>query len=320
MTSICTACRIVTLLVAGAAVAWRGPTLEAQSGKFKSGVDMVPLTVAVTDSAGRHITGLTGNDFTVFEDGVEQELSFFASEEVPIDIAMLLDTSASMQADLALIRIAAGSLVKSLRPFDRGAVVELSDFTRITQPFTSDQARLNLSLRRLRTSGSTALYDGLYVVLKRFEREPTSEGSVRRRVIVVVSDGLDNQSHIAIDDVLDLARRSGVSVYVIMLPGERRYLAVGDVKGMVSRAEYAMRAVARDSGARSFFPKAAIELANICNTIAGELANQYELGYVPTRSGDDGAFRRVSVRVPPHTNAVARTRSGYYPQRTAAER
>ena len=112
----------------------------AQSQTFRSGVDMVALTVTVTDPNGKYMTGLTDKDFTIFEDGVEQPLTFFASDAVPLDVALLVDTSSSMQADLPLVQAAASGLVRRLRDCDRGAVVEIKGAASIPRPLTSDRA------------------------------------------------------------------------------------------------------------------------------------------------------------------------------------
>ena len=307
--------RILAVLAAFVALALRGPArVEAQSATFRSGVDMVPLTVTVTDATGKYVTGLTGNDFTVFEDGVEQSLSFFASQDVPVDVALVLDTSGSMRPDLPLVQSAASGLVRTLRASDRGAIVEVREAARIPQPFTSDRALIERSLRALSTAGSTALYDGIYVVLKEFERERAASLQIRRQVVVLLSDGIDTRSHLAFEDVIALARRVGVNIYAIALRGN---MAPRDQRDtVVLRAEYTMGAVARESGGRSFFPTTARDLPAIYQAIAQELASQYELGYMPARPGGDGAFRRVMVRVPPRTSALARTRSGYYAPRT----
>jgi len=292
--------------------------VEAQGPTFKSGVAMVPLTVTVTDATGKYVTGLTGNDFTVFEDGVEQPLSFFASDDMPLDVALALDTSGSMRTDLPLVQSAAIGLVRSLRACDRGAVVEVKDTAVIPQPFTSDRTLIERTIRSLSTSGSTALYDGLYVVLKEFERERRAAAQVRRQALVLLSDGLDNTSHLTFDDVIDLARRADVSIYVIALKGDAALTPRTQLDGPSLRAEYTMRAVARESGGRIFFPRSARELPAIYDGIARELASQYELGFIPGKPGGDGAFRRVLVRLPAQANALARTRSGYYASRTGA--
>ena len=308
---------LAAVVVACGALAAHGPApLNAQGPTFKGGVAMVPLTVTVTDTTGRHVTGLTSNDFKVFEDGVEQPLSFFACDEVPVDVALVVDASGSMRADWPLVQAAAIGLVGTLRASDRGAVIAVRDNAAIPQPFTSDRALIERAIRGLSMSGSTALYDGLYIALKEFERERRAALQVKRQALVLLSDGLDNRSRLAFDDVLDLARRVDVSIYVVALRGDTVLVPRAMRDRSMLQAEYTMGAVARESGGRTFFPKSARELPAIYTTIAEELASQYELGYMPARPGGDGSFRRVAVKVPPQTNGQARTRTGYYASRT----
>ena len=297
-------------------IAVAAPT--AQQTLFKSGVDMVPLTVTVTDGAGKFVRGLTERDFTILEDGVAQPLSFFASTDVPVDVALVIDTSASMRDDVPLVSSAATGLVRALGPDDRGAVVEVNERAGIAQTFTADRPKLEHAIQHLSMAGSTALYDGLYVVLREFERERQRTPTARRQALVLLSDGLDNKSHLSFDDVIDVARRSDVSVYVIALRGEAVKVPRSQLTGSALNAEYAMNTVARDSGGRVFNPKDATELPTIYASIAQELASQYNLGYVPVRPGGDGAFRRVAVRVSEGQNARARTRAGYYAARSTA--
>ena len=299
-----------------AAVALATP--DAQQPVFKSGIDMVPLTVTVTDGSGKFVRGLTGDDFTIYEDGVAQPLSFFASENVPVDVALVIDTSASMRGDLPLVKAAATGLVRALGPTDRGAVVEVSDRASIAQAFTGDRAQLEQALQTVTATGSTALYDGLYVVLREFGRERKSMPQVRRQVLVLLSDGLDNKSRLSFDDVQDAARREAVSVYVIAMRGDAAKVARSAQAAPVLNAEYAMHTVARESGGRLFTPKLVAELPAIYGAIARELESQYELGYTPARSGGDGAYRRVTVQVSERAKARARTRAGYYAARAAA--
>ena len=179
---------------------------------------------------------------------------------------------------------------------------------------TASNARglIERAIRSLSASGETALYDGLYVVLKEFERERRVSTEVRRQALVLLSDGLDNRSRLAFDDVLDYARRVAVNIYVIALRGALAQVPRNEQDAAVLRADYALNTVTRESGGRLFFPKMARDLSGIYTAIAQELFSQYELGYMPVRSVSDGGFRRVAVRVRPETNALARTRSGYY--------
>jgi Ca-activated chloride channel family protein len=292
-----------------ALVAGTTTQLDAQRAAFRTGVEMVPLTVTVTDASGNYVTNLADRDFVVLEDGIQQPVSFFASEQVPVDLAIVLDVSASMRPHLPLVRKAAGGLVRSLRAADRAMVVAVKNAIGVPQPMTTDQRQIEDAIGALTASGETALYDGLYVALKELERERLGTTQIRKQAIVLLSDGLDTTSRLGFEDVLDLARRSGVNVYVIAMPSSSTPVPRNEQDGRVLQSEYALRSLAREAGGRSFFPKRVQELPAIYGDIAHELANQYELAYLPLTARADRGFRRISVRV---ENAVTRTRSGYY--------
>jgi Ca-activated chloride channel family protein len=222
-----------------------------------------------------------------------------------------------MGTDLPLLRHAAKGLVRALREGDRAAVVAVNTSVTFPRRFTADHESVEAAIDALATSGLTAIYDALYIALKEFARERRQRSEVRRQVLVLLSDGLDNASHVSADDVEDQARRAGVSIYVIALKGTSLSGAPRDLEAR--RAGYAMRAIALDSGGWIFYPTNAAELPDIYGAIARELASQYELGYVPTKPGGDGAFRRITVRVLPPRSAVARTRSGYYAARSSGQ-
>jgi Ca-activated chloride channel homolog len=286
-------------------------TLDAQGVVYKSGVEMVPLTVTVTDAAGRYPKGLTGHDFAVFEDGVQQPLSFFAGDQVPLDVALIVDTSRSVGRNLPLIRQAASGLIRQLRPDDRGVVVEVKGSITTRQSLTSDQTRLEAAINALKASGATALYDALYVVLSDFDRQRRSHPDVRRQALVVLSDGVDTRSHIAFEDVMEASYRAGVTIYAITMKDPTAGIPRSEQDRSSLQAAYTMRALAEDAGGRVFFPTVASELPAIYQAIADELGNQYELGYAPAQTNLSRAFRHVAVRILPPAIAVARTRRGY---------
>jgi Ca-activated chloride channel family protein len=299
-----------------AALALSGaPGVNAQSPVFKSGIDIVPLTVTVTDRAGKYVTGLTSSNFRVFEDGVLQPLSFFANDNVPVDLVLVIDISSSMQEDLPLLHSAASGLVRQLRSHDRVGVIQVNEIAAINQPLTTDYASVLAAIRKMSVSGSTALYDGLYAVLKELAHQREGLNAVRRQAVVLLSDGLDNKSLLSFDDVVDVARAGAVSIYPIALRGDASLVSRSALSQRDLDVEYTMSTVARESGGRAFFPKAARELPLICKAIAQEVSNQYELAYMPTRPTGDGSFRRVAVRIEPATSASVRTRTGYYPSR-----
>jgi Ca-activated chloride channel homolog len=286
----------------------------AQQATFTSGIDLVALSVTVTDARERYVAGLQPDDFVVLEDGVQQPVSFFAASSVPLDLMLLVDGSASMRDKVAQVREAASGLARSLRAGDRGAVIEFREGVRVTQPMTADLTALVAALERVMPSGGTALYNALYVALKEFATIRGGGAQLRRQAVVVLSDGDDTSSLIDFDEVLDLARRSGVTLYTISVTSPAalaRELVLGGRRGQ-STGDHAMRSLARDTGGRAFFPTEAAQLKGIYRSIAEELGHQYALGYVPSSDARDGAWRTVAVRVTDRPGVRPRTRTGYF--------
>ena len=307
--------RVVLVVGVVLAVVPFGPdSLLAQSRRFKSGVELVPLTVTVTDRAGRYVPDLTAADFAIFEEGRRQAISHFASGDAPIDMEVLLDTSASMRDNLRLAQQAARGLVQRLRAGDRGAVAGIGSTVSLHQPMTSDLARVDEALRSTHTAGNTALYDALYIVLRQYQQQCQDSTEVRRQVIVLLSDGIDTSSHVTFEDVLDRVRRVEATIYVVSLGDDPVLLknVLGDPRTFESA--HALNTLARESGGRLFTPRTARELPAIYDGIAAELSHQYVIGYVPGQ-GADGTFRHISVGVLQPRVGVAQTRAGYYADR-----
>lgn len=279
---------------------------------FRTGVDLVALSVVVTDPQQRFVSGLSADDFAVYEDGVQQDVSFFAAAAVPLDLALLVDTSASMQDKMQTMQEAALGFLATLRPGDRTAVVDIKDNVRIIYPLGADFEAAKEAVRSTVARGGTALYNGLYLAIKEMVKQRKANSDVRRQALAVLSDGEDTASLVGYEDVMELAKQSGITIYTITLKSPfavkqasltgRRYF---------SQSEFSMKALAQETGARSFFPVDIRELAGVYGTIADELAHQYAIGYAPKNPRRDGAFRRVLVRVADRPDARARTRSGY---------
>jgi Ca-activated chloride channel homolog len=301
-------------LVAGVALALAIGALTSTRGlaQFRSGIQMVPLTVTATDRAGRNVPGLTAAQFTIFEDGQRQTIAYFDAVESPVDVAFLLDTSSSMIRDLRFAQEAACGLARRLKPGDRGAVAAVSENMSEPQPMTADLNRVEQAIRSIRASGATALYEAVYILLREFERQNRTASEPRRNAIVLLSDGLDNASRIQFDVVLDAVRRTHVMVYVILIDRDLRFALGSAESAYAVQAEFAMRSLARESGGRLFTPQSGGELPGIYSAIARELETQYLLGYSPVRQDPDGSFRRISVQVRHQEPILARTRAGYY--------
>jgi len=288
---------------------------------FRSGVDVVALNVVVTDAGARFVAGLQPADFAVYEDGVQQDVSFFAATAVPLDLAILLDTSASMTDKMQQVQQAAAGFAATLRDDDRAMIVDIKDATRILQPLTGDIAAAKVAIASTKAQGGTALYNGVYTTLKELTKQRRSTDEVRRQAIVVLSDGDDTASLITFDDVLAQAKEAGIAIYTITLRTSGEQDLVGGSRHHFSESEYSMKALAQETGARAFFPSAITELAGVYSSIAAELASEYALGYTSKNPRRDGAFRKVTVRVADHPGVSLRTRSGYVaprPERKAA--
>jgi Ca-activated chloride channel homolog len=274
---------------------------------FRSAIDVVSMSVTVTDQANRYITDLTDKDFEVYEDGVKQDLTLFNRTNLPVALCLLIDTSSSMEDRMSTAQDAAIGFVRKLRPTDLGEILGFDSRVVVLQKFTNNPAELEQAIRKTVAGGSTSLYNALYISLKDLKKVPTKdETDVRRQAIVLLSDGEDTSSAIGFDDVMDLARRSETAVYPIGLMADESAQSKG-----FREATYALRQLATDTGGRAFFPTEVKTLATIYGQIYDELSSQYTIGYTSKNTKRDGAWRRLVVRVA-RPNSAARTKQGYF--------
>ena len=266
------------------------------------------MSVTVTDASGRYVTDLMEQDFEVFEDGVRQELNLFNRSNLPVALSLLIDTSSSMEDQMATAQDAAIGFVHKLRPTDLGEVIEFDSRATVLQRFTNDPAALEQAIRKTVAGGSTSMNNALYISLKGLKNVPARlEEDVRRQAIVLLSDGEDTSSLVTFEDVLNLARRSETAIYAIGLMADG---PSGGSKGF-REATYALRQLTTDTGGRAFFPSDPKSLASVYGQIYDELSSQYTIGYVSKNSKRDGAWRRLVVRVT-RPNTTARTKQGYF--------
>lgn len=313
--------RTIVGLAIAACLAVSAVAAQDPSPRFHSGVDLVGLNVVVTDPRGQFVGGLSSSDFAVFEEGVQQDISFFAVVPAPIDLALMLDTSASMTDKIATVQQAAINFTSVVRPGDRISVVEIKDAVKIIHPLDENVQSARQAIGATVPRGNTSLYNGLYMILKELMKLGETENEIRRQAIVLFTDGEDTTSLVTFDDVMELAKHAGVAVYTINL---RTSLATSTFYTRSrSQAEsgFAMRSLAQETGARAFFPTSLGELGGVYGMIADELANQYSVAYVPKNLVRDGSYRRINVRID-RPGLSARTRTGYIaaPSPTSASR
>jgi VWFA-related protein len=304
-------CAIAGILIAAVTMSF-AQVSDDRGYKLAVDVELVQLPVSVLDKRGLSIPGLRQEHFSVYEDKIQQDISLFVQEDVPLSIVLLIDSSGSMLQKLDALQTGAMTFVKGSNPEDETSIVSFGKDAMIEQDFTGNTSELRRALRRIRPNGDTALYDAVILSAKYLE----SNANYEKKVLLVISDGEDNKSAYKLRDALRAVSESKVTVYTIGLltPGYPQYVLLGDT------AKKALKQLADVSGGASFFPTQMSDVESICATIAHNLRNQYTIGYRPSNRNLDGSWRKVSVRLSPPKNTgrvKVRTKQGYYaPVRT----
>ncbi len=281
--------------------------------------ELVNLDVVVVDRENRVYPDLEKTNFTVYENGVKQQLSLFNKEESPISLGLVIDTSKSMSKKLNKVIASAKSLIAQSHPGDEYFLIDFTTESELTVDFTHESKEVADALDDLVASGGTALLDAVYLAVGHAHQQ----GKFRRKAIVVITDGDERDSYYSRDKVLQSLKETDVQVFAIGFPENLDNYGYSVFKGTgeTHRGKYEKRArrllddLAQVSGGRAFFPESLDQLAGIASTIAHELRTQYILGYYPTNTLRDGTWRevRVEVRSDKHQEKlIARTRPGYY--------
>jgi len=242
----------------------------------------------------------------VYEDGVQQDITYFSRTPQPIALSLLIDTSTSMEFKLVVAQEAAIGFARRLQPADAAQIIDFDSRHEILQTFTNDRALLEQAIRKTQVGGSTSLYNAIYVALSELKRvRAATTDQVRRQAIVVLSDGEDTTSVIAYEDVLEAAKRSEVAVYAIGLRNKQ------ERSKEFNEAEFVLKTLSQETGGRVFFVEDITQLPAVYQQIADELANQYAMGYTSKNLKKDGAWRAIVVKVN-RPNTAARTKRGYF--------
>ena len=327
-----------------AAVLVAAVSLTAQSSdgfRFRSGVELVNVTATVTDDSGRFVPGLRKEDFTVYDDGVRQEVSHFSSDRVPVSLGIVLDTSGSMTSDkIATAQAAIDRFIHELLGKDDELFfMEFANRPRLTQQWTKDRRLISRAVGRVNPSGGTALYDAIAEALPL-----ANAGENRKKAVLVISDGNDSNSDISVGELRQLIRESEVMVYALGVDATSRSRSTGQVSppptipspipfpfpfpggrrpalpqtggilgGRVTGGERvnaaALRQITDDTGGRTEIVRGFEGLDAATARIADELSKQYYLAYAS--SGEkDGRWHAIRVEVRDR-RMIVRARRGY---------
>src|SRR5215471_12429080 len=282
---------LLTLIFSGATVAQTGapaqtsppqgqksPSSDNQTIRVNATLVNTVFTVADKNGKGKFVTNLKQADFKIYEDEKQQTISNFSSEtNLPLSIALVVDTSGSIRDKLSLEQEAAIEFFYATlhRGKDKGMAISFDSAVEVQQEFTDDPEVLSNSIRKIRAGGGTSLFDAVYLaVSERLAKEPDN----RRKVIILISDGDDNSSRISQTETLEIAQRYNIIIYCI----STNQPAYFDSKEHV-RGDNVLKKLASETGGRSMFPAKVADVSLEFKDIGEELRSQYSIGYVPTR-------------------------------------
>ena len=273
--------------------------------RIDTNVVLIPVTV--TDPLNRFVTGLDQDAFKLFEDKAEQKLVSFGSEDAPLSIGIVFDTSGSMGPKLEKSRQAVTEFFKTANPEDEAFLVEFSDRPELANPLTHNLEEIQNKLTFTQSKGRTALLDGIYLALHTMKKAHNP-----RKALVVISDGGDNSSRYTEGEVKNLVKEADVQIYAIGIyePAMSRGRTPEELSGPGLLTD-----ISEPTGGRHFVVENLGELPDVAAKIGIELRNQYVLGYSPSNQTRDGKYRKVSVKLVqprglPPLHAFWRT--GYY--------
>jgi VWFA-related protein len=267
-------------------------------------VNLVNVLFTVTDKKSRLVIDLTKDDFGVLEDNKAQRIQYFSRESnLPLRIGLLIDTSNSIRDRLRFEQEAAVDFLNETLHHGKDLAFVLSfDVTsQLAQDYTDDMEKLSNAIRGLQAGGTTALYDSMYLASKEKMLFFPPPEPYLRRVMIIISDGQDNQSEHTRDEALAMAQRAEVVIFTIST----------NRTGTPGPGDKVLRYLAQETGGRAFFPFAASDLTANFEEIARELRSQYSLAYVSSNTAKDGTFRNISIQPREKTYRV-RAKSGYF--------
>ena len=282
---------------------------ETAPGQISTTTANVRLPVTVTsEKTRRFVVDLKQADFQVYEDKVLQNIeSFVAQSDLPLDVAVLMDTSNSVKPKLKFEKDAAVSFLQTMLTSrkDRALFATFDSQVELHQDFTNRLDLLTRAIDKVKAQGETRMYDAIYSVCE----EKMMAAANRRRAMVIITDGEDTVSEHSLAEAIDLAQRSETVVFIISTKAGGFF---GVEAGTVDRKEDKdIKRLAEETGGRAFFTAQVIELERSFSAIALELRSQYQISYQPTNDNYDGKFRQVEVRLPNHKDMRIRAKRGY---------
>lgn len=283
------------------------PVGERAQSPITVDVNRVNMLFTVSDKKGRFVTNLAKEDFEIIESRRPQNIvEFVAESDLPLRLAILIDTSNSIRERLRFQQDAATEFVKSvMRPQDKAIVVSFDTGAELVADLTSDTELLEKAIRGLKAGGGTALYEAIYFACrdKLMQDQPMHKF---RRAMIVISDGDDNQSRYTRDQALEMAHKADVVIYSIST----------NISKIEEAGDKVLKYLSKETGGITFFPFRVEDLSQSFENIANELRHQYSILYRPDPVKADGLWHEVDIKVKNRRDLVVRARRGYYAPRS----
>ncbi len=299
----------LALVAFSTVVARQQPAAPSPSGPIRAEVTRVNMLFTVTDKRGRFVTDLSRKDFEISENKKPQTILEFTSEtDLPLRLAILIDTSNSIRDRFRFQQEAATNFINSvMREQDKATIVSFDTAAELVADLTNNTNKLENAIRDLRPGGGTALYDAIYFACK--EKLMRDQPMYKfRRAMVILSDGEDNESRYSREQALEMAQRADTVIYTIST----------NISHIETDGDKVMRYFADQTGGVSFFPFQAKDLNQSFENIANELRHQYNLFYRPEPLKNDGQYHVVQIKVRGRKDLIVRARKGYYARRDVA--
>ncbi|HEX4770382.1 MAG TPA: VWA domain-containing protein [Bryobacteraceae bacterium] len=289
-------------------LAQQSPTAESPDGSvIRAEVTRVNMLFTVTDKKGRFVTDLNRDDFQVFESKKQQQILEFAAEsDLPLRLAVLIDTSNSIRDRFRFQQEAATNFINSvMRPEDKALIVSFDTAAELVTDLTSDTHQLENAIRDLRPGGGTSLYDAVFFSCR--DKLMLDQPMYKfRRAIVILSDGDDNESRHSRDQALEMAQRADTVIYTIST----------NISHIETEGDKVLRYFAEQTGGVAFTPFQAKDLNQSFENIANELRHQYNLFYRPDPLKTDGLYHPVEIKIKGRKDLIVRARRGYYARKS----
>ncbi|CAN5403762.1 hypothetical protein BH10ACI2_BH10ACI2_17080 [soil metagenome] len=282
------------------------PVEDINDAPVRVKTDLVTLTLTVTDTFGRYVSGLGKNAFTIKDNNQDQDITYFSDSDAPVSVGILFDVSGSMNGEkIKKARKALERFISTSHPSDEYFLIAFNSRAQLLMDRTRDGDALLRKLQLVQPKNNTALYDAVYLGVERVTR-----GTHQKKALLVISDGQDNASRYNFGEVRRLMKESDVVTYSvgIMDPGDS-----SSSVGMQGQAF--LDELSSVTGGKSFYPSTDVEMDEIFERIALELRHQYSIGYTPKDFQPDGKWRKVKVNVKPPRGLPrlsVRGREGYY--------